>query len=1067
MRQLLLTICSLCCFAAFGQNFYPPIVNYSVKDFGKKKNPENYCVVQDYRGVMYFGNSHGVLEFDGEKWSFIQVGFGSFVRSLAVDDSGIVYVGIYGDFGYLTPDESGQLCFKSLLDKIPEEDQFFSNVWKIHSYGNSIYFQTEEALFEYFIDTEEINVIYPETSFHTSFLVDSTLFLREREVGIVQYDKGELILLKSTEMFEEYGVFGMHRLADDSLLIVTQELGFYKWHNDSIRKLPDNNSVPLAEQGIFGSLLLSDGDLALNSFTNGLIIADVSGNIKRKIDRSIGIRSDLVQYIYQDRDLNLWLALENGISKVNYHSPLSYFNDKTGVEGNVQTIIRFKGEIYIGTSAGLFIKNDGLYGTRRFVNTNVVRDQVWDFEIVENMLFVATGSGVFKTENGKDFTQVNQEQTNTIVYRENRNDFITAGPRGIFVHDDKFNEKWSYAYNFSTFFSGEVDPQNDSTIWLGTTKSGVFRLVEDSKEGFVVDTYGDIDGLLDDLGKPMIYNDSLIFGAKDGLFCFLNEDVMRADLKDQLTEEELADPAFTKGIFEPFILNDSLFDGQFLLLEKANDRTWYCNEFKIGYYDNALKEFKNRPFWGIDYGRINMFYLEENGVLWIGAAEGLIRYEKNNLKKYESHFYSLIRRAELTKGDTLFNGVFVNENGGFSIQQDPNSIPDVVYAENDIEFLFSAPYFEDEHQPEYRYILEGNNDNWSDWKPKSFAGYNNLHEGEYTFKVEARNIYGQISEQAAYSFVILPPWYRTTWAYILYVILFILVLLLGVRISSKRLKAKNAWLEGVVEERTKEIFQKNVVLEHQKKEIQDSINYAQRIQEAILPLEDEMKKWIPKSFVLFRPKDIVSGDFYWFLEKDNKLILICADCTGHGVPGAFMSMIGSDRLNNIVSENRITSPGAILSELNRAIKKSLKQDGQKNSTRDGMDASVCTIDLETKTMMYAGANRPLWIIKNGQLTEIKATKVAVAGFTPDDQVYVEHKIELEEGLKFYMTTDGYADQFGGLRDKKYKVKSMKTFVALNSSKDFQDQKTGLEAELLDWMGEFEQVDDVCVIGFEI
>ena len=169
MRQLLLTICSLCCFVNFGQNFYPPIVNYSVKDFGKEKNPENYCVVQDHRGVMYFGNSHGGLEFDGEKWAFIQVGVGSFVRSLAVDDSGVIYAGIYGDFGYLTPDETGQLYFNSLLNKVPEEDQFFSNVWNIHAAGNSIFFQNEEALFEYLIEEEKINVVYPETSFHTGF----------------------------------------------------------------------------------------------------------------------------------------------------------------------------------------------------------------------------------------------------------------------------------------------------------------------------------------------------------------------------------------------------------------------------------------------------------------------------------------------------------------------------------------------------------------------------------------------------------------------------------------------------------------------------------------------------------------------------------------------------------------------------------------------------------------------------------------------------------------------------------------------------------------------------------
>lgn len=218
---------------------------------------------------------------------------------------------------------------------------------------------------------------------------------------------------------------------------------------------------------------------------------------------------------------------------------------------------------------------------------------------------------------------------------------------------------------------------------------------------------------------------------------------------------------------------------------------------------------------------------------------------------------------------------------------------------------------------------------------------------------------------------------------------------------------------------------------------------------------------------LFRPKDIVSGDFYWFLERDKKLVIICADCTGHRVPGAFMSMIGSDRLNNIVSENKITSPGAILSELNRAIKKSLKQDGQKNATRDGMDAAVCTIDLDKNKIYYAGANRPLWVVDENGFNEIKATKVAVAGFTSEDQAYEEHTIDLKTGLKFYMTSDGYADQFGGEKNKKFKIKNMKNLIVEMANEPFEDQKQKLEKELLAWMGDCEQVDDGCVIGFEV
>ncbi len=730
----------------------------------------------------------------------------------------------------------------------------------------------------------------------------------------------------------------------------------------------------------------------------------------------------------------------------------------------MQAVIRFKGKIFVGTSYGLYTETKEGVGSQRFTSTAINKEQIWDFDIIQNELFVSTSEAVYRSLNGVDFTKVIRRSANVLIYHPRRNDFLIAGAQGIFVYDQSFREKWAYDFNFPSFMGGEIDPENDRIIWLGCTKMNAVQLTEKEDE-FQVEFYGDDAGLLDGIGKPMIFRDSLVFGTKEGLV-FIESEEKR---KEGLTAEELLDPKFYQITFATYPFMDSIFDEQLSLLAEAKDRIWYCNESKIGYYDYKDKTFKNRPFWGIDFGRINTFYLEDDGVLWIGAQEGLIRFEVNNLKLYDSHFYSLIRSVIIDKSKTIFNGVFVGEEGKLSLVQDPKAIPELPYKENDIEFFFSAPYFEDEHQPEYRYILEGSEEEWSDWKVRSDVTFNNLAEGDYTFKVEARNIYGQISEQTYYAFTILPPWYRTTWAYILYAISFILVLLLGVRISSKRLKTKNAWLEGVVEERTKEISHKNIVLEQQKQEIQDSINYAQRIQEAILPLEEEMKKWIPKSFVLFRPKDIVSGDFYWFLERERKLIVICADCTGHGVPGAFMSMIGSDRLNNIVSENRIISPAAILSELNRAIKKSLKQDGQKNTTRDGMDAAVCTIDLDQNTLRFAGANRSLWIVNAAatELEEVRATKVAVAGFTPDDQVYDEHVFSIESGTKFYMTTDGYADQFGGDKDKKYMVKKMKDFIRQNSLLEFEDQKSRLEQELLTWMGNREQVDDVCVVGFEL
>jgi serine phosphatase RsbU (regulator of sigma subunit) len=390
---------------------------------------------------------------------------------------------------------------------------------------------------------------------------------------------------------------------------------------------------------------------------------------------------------------------------------------------------------------------------------------------------------------------------------------------------------------------------------------------------------------------------------------------------------------------------------------------------------------------------------------------------------------------------------------------------------NFIRFIYSAPYFED-HQPiEYSYKLKGYSDSWSEWSEKTEKDFSNLQEGEYTFIVKARNVYRQEAKAAKIHFSILTPWYRSATAYTAYVLLFIIIIYFAIVISSYRLKQQNKKLESAVKERTKEIEEKNNRLEdqkteilHQKTEIEDSINYAQRIQKAILPLKEEMTKHLTDSFIMFWPKDVVSGDFYWFYQHGDESIIVCADCTGHGVPGAFMSMIGVDKLNVCVGEKGITSPDKILSFLNEGIKTSLRQDDSKKATRDGMDASIITINQKKKTIKYAGANRPLWFIKEGELHEIKATKVAVGGFTPFDQIFDLHELKIDQTTSFYMTSDGYADQFGGPNDKKFKVKAMKTLFLENHEKPMTEQQDIVENEMKSWAEGYEQVDDICVIG---
>lgn len=1078
MRLLLLTIFLSCGYLILAQDYYPPIVNYSTQQYGKERNPEIWCAVQDKRGVMYFGTGNGVLEFDGQQWDFITVQTGAYVRAIAIDSNGVVYVGGSGEFGYLKADASGELKYQSLASKLKEEDRFFFDIWKIYATESEVFFQSQESLIQYELKTGTTTVIYPENSFHLSFMAGNTLYVRSRQVGIQTFQNGKLEVLPGTELFQEYGLFGVFETADDSLLFISQEVGLWKWKNGAMRELSAASAI-LNSFGIIGSLKLSEGSIALATLTNGILIMDENGTILKRIDRSKGMRSNEVKSIFEDRDQNLWLTLGNGISKVNYHSPLSYFNEKSGIEGNVEAVIRFRGRLYVGTSFGLFVQTNSTFGSAEFESVASIRNQVWDFCIVDDELYIATSGGVFKSTgsnydlsqlkssanflfNYTGYTKLNDRNANVVYFSKDDGVFVTAGAEGIFVYDRSFRELWASENISARFLSAEMDPVHKNDLWIGSVGGGVFRLKLGAQQ-YILDQYTSMDGLNDDqLGKPLLFNNRVIFGSSQGLLSFTHEDEMVKGLADSLKN----DPTYYRGMFQGEPFYDSIFSAQLLLVQEDKDRTWFCADDKIGFYDYATKAFINKPFWGINYGRVNEFYLEENGVFWIGCADGLIRYEKNDQKKYKSTFYSLIREFSIDRDSVVFKGAFCDSSGRVQLGQGADARYELPYSLNDVYFRFSAPYFEDEHSPEYSFILEGHDEEWSAWSIKNDANFTNLHEGDYTFRVKARNIYGHISEEASFRFSVLPPWYRTTWAYILYVVAFIIVFFIGVKLSSVRLKRQNQWLEGVVEERTREIKDKNEVLEHQKKEIQDSINYAKRIQLAILPLEDEMKRWMPDSFVLFRPKDVVSGDFYWFQEKDNKLIVVCADCTGHGVPGAFMSMIGSDRLNNIVNELKVVNPGQILSELSRAIKKSLKQDGEKGSTRDGMDAAICMIDLDKKTMRYAGANRPLWIVQDGQVEEVKANKVAVAGFTPDDQVFDEHEIPLRPGLKFYMTSDGYADQFGGDKGKKYMVKNMKEFILRHCFEDYALQRAQLEQELVRWMGDHEQIDDVCVIGFD-
>ncbi|OFY62483.1 MAG: hypothetical protein A3H98_05110 [Bacteroidetes bacterium RIFCSPLOWO2_02_FULL_36_8] len=257
------------------------------------------------------------------------------------------------------------------------------------------------------------------------------------------------------------------------------------------------------------------------------------------------------------------------------------------------------------------------------------------------------------------------------------------------------------------------------------------------------------------------------------------------------------------------------------------------------------------------------------------------------------------------------------------------------------------------------------------------------------------------------------------------------------------------------------------ITENKNKEIHDSITYAKRIQQAKLPHINEIQKTFPNSFILFKPKDIVSGDFYYFHKNDKSVFIASADCTGHGVPGALMSMIGSEKIDDALAHTADTSE--ILRHLNKGIKNSLHQTDSMESTRDGMDIALCSVNTDARIVKYAGANRPIWIIRNGQtaVEEIKATKAAIGGLTEYDQQFETHTIQFHQGDTFYIFSDGYADQDGGDKGKRLMTKNFKRLLLDIQDKSMQKQEEYLDQFVDNWRGEKEQLDDILIIGVRL
>jgi len=1068
------------------QNLKIPVTNYTNKVYGRGYEADNIAIVTDRRNFIYAGNANGILEYDGTNWRFIPVRQGMYVTSLSVSESGHVYAGAYNEFGLLAPDNSGQLTYISLSDSLPEEEHYFLNIWKTIASDHAVYFQSEYNLFIYRDGT--LKIIHPETSFHTSFLVNGKLYVRQRETGLILLENDTLIRVPGGELFANLGIFAMLPLDEPGkILIATQEQGFFVFDAGKmpspITRIHTPEEEFLLRAKIYGGIKLPGGLYAFNTLSEGVVITDASGTIKHIINKNSGLQVNDVKCICTDRHGAIWCALQDGVSRIDITSPASFYTDNSGITGSVNSVIRYQGRLYLGTSAGLMVEKISPDMTESLVFTPVpvIKDQVNDLIDISGELVIGTTNALFVYKNNT-FQKISDMNAFCLYYSPAKNILYAAGRQGLRAF--RKSGKWKRTADFPDISEDIIkitpNPQSGKDFeeyWLGSRNEGVIRLqIRDDMSYNDPTFFNRADGLGTGWVRPFILNDTLLFGTSGGALAFVDEKTVLETLPDSLRNN----PAYARGMFTGRLVYGQLIIQPLNILMESDDKTWMVIDNELSFISHtAPGQITSKPFRMIDMGEINCLFPDHDNILWLGTAEGLVRFDISKLEEPRHELVTVIRTVKTTGDSLLFNGAYGSNPGAgipytsMALEQTRAFIPVLDYSHNDLSISFSIPFYQNESENLYSWKMEGLKQEWTEWSDRHIAEYVSLREGNYEFRVKAKNIFGNESPAASYLFSVRPPWYRTAWAYIVYLLSASAGIYVAVRLGQYRLKKKNERLEQIVAERTQEIRDKNEILTTQQEEITDSIQYAERIQRAVLPAEDSLRDCLSEYFILLKPKYYVSGDFYWLAEDGSRIIIAAADCTGHGVPGAFMSMLGVSFLNKIIRENGIYQPDKILNELRKNIISALKSTGKEGEQKDGMDIALCVIDMKSKLLQFAGANNPLYLVHRSELLETRGDKMPVAYYPRTDDFSI-HTIQLESGDVLYLFSDGFADQFGGPNGKKFMHKQFRELLATICDRPMAEQKQLLEKTIKDWMSpaalvgaHIEQTDDILVIGIRI
>ena len=826
------------------------------------------------------------------------------------------------------------------------------------------------------------------------------------------------------------------------------------------------------------------------------------------LDEVAGLPSNNVTDICEDAAGNIWFSTDGGgLCRYNPNS-FEYFDESSGLRSKMVNAIMetVEGEIIFATDESIVLFNDTTFLQVRTPDheTEALGSRIYDIYQTQDstVWFSALNHGIFKMKDANvrflgQHNGVHDHNITAFTQRSNGEIWMGAWNVGLSLLNERGFTVFNASSGLHNFVITDLLTDSNDILWIATDGEGITKydgttfthftknegLVSNNVNGFYEDSFHHL-WVLTKGGINLIKNDKITSFSKEIM-------LPDKDVVSLLQDED--------GNYWIFTSNGLLY------LKLKNDRT--PTEWNFSDYDTKLfTQFDGLI--GTDF-KPRSALIDSKNRIWFGTGKGLMM---KNISSYDvtpkvpeialegikinGHFIDYNDLGN-SRYDSLFTN-FESARVGIGETQPFKNYPSTLTLPADLNhltFTFSAKGWHSD-KITYSYRLEGIDAAWSIPAKETWAEYRNLSYGDYTFQLKAIGEAGVESGLTEYAFTILPPWYHTWWARIIFLLIIILGIRLLIRWRTQQLKAKQIELEHKVQQRTveldvknKELVSQNSIIEDQKaeaekrkeeiekqhtlleethKEIKDSINYAKRIQEAILPTNEFIDQYMPENFVLYKPKDVVAGDFYWIQPTQDGVLFSAADCTGHGVPGAMVSVVCYNALNRAVREFGQTSPEKILDKTREIVLETFQQNNAQ--VNDGMDAALIHLGETNasgeRLLSFSGANNGITIIRNGEMIEIEGDKQPIGNYK-DAKPFTLHTQPVQKGDIIYLLTDGYADQFGGPKGKKLKSKVLKELLRALSKDPLPLQKQKLASYLDEWKGDLEQLDDISIFGFKI